>query len=426
MALLLARRPRDPEVGLASALLLWSAWIAAAGAAGACVAQEAARPQAEPHFDARTHTPEYFGPVDQPVDPRTLSEVRIGYFGPSDPAHPRYGNLWRAAQQAIEDANRDGGLAGIPFRLLPAWSEDPWGSGVKQITQLVYRDRVWAIIGGVDGPTTHLAEQVVVKARLALVSPVSTDKTVNLTNVPWMFSLAPNDARIADVLIAEIARRPGDRNLNLITTNDHDAFLLTRELRRAMTEREVRVRHQLEYDPQSRTIDLLVRQCLASQPDDLIIVANAADSLKLIRAVRQGGFAGCIFGGPDLGRAPFLREVGDAAGEIVFPRLDGEDPATGTSAEPPQPADAAAPQEGDPDDDFAARQTYDAVYIVTAAIRNAGLSRVEIARAIRQLSPIAGRSGPIAWDAPGSNTRLPTLATIQQGRIVPLPAPHHP
>ena len=37
--------------------------------------------------------------------------------------------------------------------------------------RIVYQDRVWAIIGGIDGPSAHLAEQVVAKARLAAGLP---------------------------------------------------------------------------------------------------------------------------------------------------------------------------------------------------------------------------------------------------------------
>ena len=310
--------------------------------------------------------------------------------------------------------------AGKPFRLVPAWSDNPWGSGVKQITQLVYRDRVWAIVGGVDGPTTHLAEQVVVKARLALISPVSTDKTVNLTNVPWIFSLAPNDHLVADVLIPEIARRARAGNFILVTTNDHDAFLLTRELRRAMTASHLAPRYQFEYQPQSRAIESLVQECLATTPADVIIIANPTESLHLVRAMRHAGFAGCIFGGPAFGREIFVRRIADVAGELVFPLLNETARTPVSTAEGADHTSVFNPAGIDTDEDYAALHVYDAVNLVTSAIEKAGLNRAEIARAIRELSPISGTSGRIEWDGPGSNVRRPTLATIVQGRVVPL------
>ncbi len=185
----------------------------------------------QPYFDARQQQTQYVGPEARRLAATDVAEVKIGYFGPSDPDDPVAGNMWCAAQQAIDEANQAGGYQGKPFRLVPAWSADPWGTGVKRLTELVYRDRVWAIVGGIDGPTTHLAEQVVAKARLALISPVSTDKSVNLANVPWMFSLAPNDRHIAAALAPQIADPVQQQCWVLITCTDHDSYLLTRELR---------------------------------------------------------------------------------------------------------------------------------------------------------------------------------------------------
>ncbi len=99
--------------------------------------------------------------------------------------------MWNAACLAVEQANRAGGYNGLPFRLVAGWSDNPWGSGVTEVARMAYVHKVWAIIGGIDGPSTHLAEQVVAKARLTLLSSASTDKTVNLANVPWMFSCLP-------------------------------------------------------------------------------------------------------------------------------------------------------------------------------------------------------------------------------------------
>jgi ABC-type branched-subunit amino acid transport system substrate-binding protein len=114
--------------------------------------------------------------------------------------------MWRAACLAIDQANQTGGYRGAPFRLVAGWAENPWGSGVTQITRMVYVHNVWAIIGGIDGPSTHLAEQVAAKARLTLLSPVCTDRTANLANVPWMFSCLPQDHLQAPVLAEAIAQ----------------------------------------------------------------------------------------------------------------------------------------------------------------------------------------------------------------------------
>ena len=98
--------------------------------------------QEEPFHKLREHRSEFEGADGDTVGAAEVREVRIGYFGPSDVQDRIAGDMWRAAQAAISDANRQGGFHGKPFRLVPAWSKDPWGTGVAQLTRVVYRDKV--------------------------------------------------------------------------------------------------------------------------------------------------------------------------------------------------------------------------------------------------------------------------------------------
>ena len=103
MEILLARRPRYPAL---NPRVMLGTVLAAVVLAQIGVAQDSAAVDPAPYFDARSRTPEYVGPIDSGAAADELSEIRIGYFGPADPQHPLYGNLWRAAQRAIDDANR--------------------------------------------------------------------------------------------------------------------------------------------------------------------------------------------------------------------------------------------------------------------------------------------------------------------------------
>jgi len=390
--------------------------------------------QPKAFFDARKHRTEYAGLGREAPAPEKFDEVLIGYFGPSDPDDPVGGDMWRAAQTAVQKANDQGGYHGKPFRLVPGWSQDPWGTGVVQVTRMAYQDKVWAIIGGIDGPTTHLAEQVVAKARLTLVSPVSTDKTVNLANVPWMFSLAPGDHLAAPVLAAEIVGR-GARNeelgasdkgkgareqgtgrgqpalksvedrtsdLVLVSANDHDSRLFTAELRKALARYHVVPRYQFEYRRGTREMSELVERVLQRGPAAVVLVAGADDSAQHVTALRAGGFAGDIFGSPAMGQRRFLEKAGAAAEGVVFPLLYAP------NSERPRFRD------------YAAAHTYDAVRLLIAAINEAGLNRARIRDALSDLSPWTGVTGIVKWDGLGSNTRRVQLGTIKDGRRIPV------
>ncbi len=366
---------------------------------------QTAAPTRGAFFDARQHESRYAGPGRELPEPADVDEVRIGYFGPHDPADPDGGDMWQAATLALEEANRQGGYHGKPFRLVPAWSKDQWGTGVVDVTRLVYREQVWAIVGGPDGPSTHLAEQVVAKARLTLISPGSTDRTANLANVPWMFSCLPGDHLQAPVLAEAIAARRGEGPFLLASADDHDSRMFTAELMKCLAKRRVTLKLHLRFRRTAAEAEALASRVAESEAASIAVIGNAHDSATLIGALRDAGVTATVYGGPAVGRRRFIEEAGASAAGVVFPRLHVP---SGDS----RPFERAFVERVQVSPDYAAAATYDAVRLVIAAIHRAGLNRARIRDAVRELSPYDGAAGAIRWDALGSNARPIELGTI--------------
>ena len=364
----------------------------------------------EAFSNLRSHQTEYAGPGREKGSAANVKEVLIGYFGPSLPSDPRGGDMWNAACLAVEQANQVGGYNGLPFRLVAGWSENPWGTGVAEVARMVYVDKVWAIIGGIDGPSTHLAEQVVAKARLTLINPASTDKTVNLANVPWMFSCLPADHLLAPILAKAIASNVGKKSFILVSAVDHDSHLFTVELTKSFIQYKLSPSYQFEFKPGQDNYDRLVEEIMRARPDALVLAAPAVESAKMISAVRSRGFGGIIYGGPCLGRQDFIQRAGDVAGGAVFPLLFMHGKESAAFEKVFTARFGRRP-------DYLAAYTYDAVNILVDAIRKAGLNRALIHDAVRSLSPWQGVTGQIRWDPLGSNTRSVSLGTIRCGHV---------
>jgi len=373
----------------------------------------------EPFFDARKHQTEYAGPGREAAEPAEVTDVPIGYFGPSDPEHPEGGDLWCAAQLALDEANRQGGYRKKPFRLVAGWSDSPWTAGAAHVTRMVYKESVWAVVGGIDGATTHLAEQVVAKARLPLLSPASTDRSANLANVAWMYSCLPGDHVQAPVLAEAIAARLGRKPLVVVSAADHDARQVVEKTEQALARRQMVPSYRFVFQQPEKDLGELTARVLQAKAAGVMVAGSAADSARLVTALRSAGFEGPIFGGASLGRRRFVAEAKAAAEGVLFPLLD--DP---RSDDPAGAARAARFRETfrkrfQREPDYAAGCTYDSIGLLVAAIRKAGLNRARIGDAVRQLSPWEGVAGTIRWDTLGSNARPVRLGTIQGGRVVP-------
>jgi branched-chain amino acid transport system substrate-binding protein len=281
---------------------------------------------------------------------------------------------------------------------------------------MVYDHGAWAILGAIDGASAHLAEQVALKARIALVSSGSTDVTANLAGVPWMFSCLPSDEAQAPVLADALASAAAGGPFAVAAASEHDAHAALVELRRVLDARRLTPAAFVEFDPLQEDPGPLGNRLLEVEPRAVVVLAPPEAGARLVREIRGRGFEGRVIGGAPLGLASFGRAAGLAAEGVAVPLL----------WEPSSSWDTFARMYenrwGEPPD-HAAAHSYDTVRLVAHAVRRAGLNRARIRDAIREIAPWRGVAGIVRWDALGRSERPVGLATWTAGRVQPIVAP---
>jgi branched-chain amino acid transport system substrate-binding protein len=373
-----------------------------------------------PFLSLRERTLEYTGPERDEADLQNIKEVSIGWFGPHDSTNRLGADMWWAASLAIKEANEQGGFKDLPFRLAPRWSVDPWGTGVSQLARMIYDERALALLGSIDSSSTHLAEQVVAKAQLPLVSPVTTDKSVTLAGVSWMFACAPTDDAIARVLVADVlgALQGTSNKLVLLSATDHESRMTAGEVLKAFSRQHHPPDFRFEVPPGARTFTNRMEAVEHARPGVVLIIARAEDAARLARAVRERIPACALFGNHSMGCSRFVELAGRSAEGVRFPLLFVPNPADPTTA---RFLDQFARQHQYPPD-YTAALTYDATRLLLEAIRRGGLNRAHIREAIVHLSPWMGITGTIRWDGTGQNTRTNVgMGLIHNGLVRPIP-----
>lgn len=365
-----------------------------------------------PAYRLRDQQMQYYGPRhERQAEPETET-INIAWFGPDDPQHPQGGDLWSAASMAVEEANASDGYRGRKFQLRPVWSDSPWGEGARRLAERVYRDGVVAVVGGINGASTHVAEQIAAKARLPVISPVATDKSINLAGVPWIFSCLPGDHLIAPVLADSLANQKEPRRIVLLSSTEHDAHLFSVEVQAALRDRKIGLAQHYEFDPRNPDASRLCRQTIDAGATAVIVSADARTSAEIVLAFCQMEFRGAIYLGPEGARRRFVELAGPAAEGVLVPMPSAS--CSERCAEFTARFQARCGHRPD----YAAAQTYDALAMLVAAIRGAGPNRALIADSLRDLSPYDGVAGPIRWDPVGANTRNVTLGMYRKGEIV--------
>jgi ABC-type branched-subunit amino acid transport system substrate-binding protein len=346
----------------------------------------------------------FTGPESQAADPTALGEIRVGLLAPDGPEHPVGQALTRGAMLAIEQANSSGGYQGVPFKLVRRWADDPWSAGAKEVIRLVYEDQVWAMIGSVDGASTHVVQQIVTKAHLALVSPVSSDPSLTHVRIPWIFRLAPDDQAQARALVEEIVVR-GLKKVGLVTGSGHDGFTVAIELTREMESRGVAPAFRLPA-PATGPEDL-ARRVAAFTPGGLVLHMAPAETRVLIEVLGLAG-VDCPILLPWVPGASLNRFRPSYPGLLITiepfeeprrcgPYLKLVHAFTRRFGEYPPPSAAYG---------------YDAAALIIEAIRRGGLERRQIREQLAGLNGFTGATGTIEWDNGGGNMAQPRAHAI--------------
>ena len=342
---------------------------------------------------------DFAGPTESDLRASTLTAIKIGFFMPDEPR----ARLIKAAELAVSEINDSGGYRGIPLKLVSRWASDPWGSGSKEIIKLIYQDSVWAIIGSIDGKATHIAEQIVTKSWLPLLSPVSSDPTLNYINIPWMFRLPP-DYNLQAITITEQGICNGSlTRIGLITSIDHDGRTFSEDMMDALSEKKITPLFHFEV-PMARTaMDELIEKMTVFYPDALILHLAPEDILSLFSELSKREInLTCLLPwipGLDI---ESLSEINSVHFCYIEPFATGKSETYNLFAEKYFHKFRQHPAAED-------AYTYDAVYIVAGALNQSGLNRVKLRKAIANLSDMAGVTGKINWDNGGGNTARPVL-----------------
>ena len=76
---------------------------------------------------------EFTGWCGNPENIENLNEIRIGLFLPESAGDNNEIFINKRADLVVEEINKLGGYQGLPYRLIRRRTNDPWGTGSKEI-----------------------------------------------------------------------------------------------------------------------------------------------------------------------------------------------------------------------------------------------------------------------------------------------------
>ena len=374
----------------------------------------------------------YVGAARDIPEPKDLTEIRIGFFGPIEhnPESVFGLRMLHGAQLAIQEANAHGGYGGKPFRLMlhndydnwqakTVYGEDRptdptiWGSASNEVVKMVYDDRDWAIFGSISSESTHIALRVALRAEIPIVNSASTDPTIPETYIPWYFTDLQDDRVQCLTLARRIFTELGLKRVAILRVNSRYGRFGVMKLRDAARRLGHPIVIEQKYLPGDTDFTKQLNVIRSSRADAIVLWADEAQAAGILKQMRAAQMKQPVFGsyrtlGPEL-----LTQAGDAAEgfEAVFPY----DP---TRNDPKwlefnQRFEARFHEKPE---QFASL-AYDAMNALLDSICKAGLNRARIHDALANIEQYDGVTGPMVFDPNQKNVAPLYLGTVHNGAV---------
>ncbi|WP_348264737.1 ABC transporter substrate-binding protein [Telmatobacter sp. DSM 110680] len=365
-------------------------------------------------------------------EPKDLTEVRIGFFGPIEHSPEQVFGLrmLHGAQLAVEEANARGGYGGKSFKLMlhndyDNWqaktvygddrATDPtiWGSASNEVVKMVYDDQDWAVFGSISSESTHIALRVALKAEIPIVNSASTDPTIPETYIPWYFTDLQDDRVQGLTLARHIYTELGLKRVALLRVNSRYGRFGVLKFRDASRRLGHPVVIEQKFLPGDTDYTRSLKIIQSSRADAIVLWADEIPAANILKQMKALGMKQRVFGSyRTLGPEMLAQADGAAEGfEAVFPY----DP----TRNDPKWLDFNARFESrfhEKPEQFASL-AYDAMNALLDSICRAGLNRARIHDALADIADYDGVTGHMTFDPNQKNVAHMYLGTVHNGAI---------
>ncbi|MHC4961875.1 MAG: ABC transporter substrate-binding protein [Planctomycetota bacterium] len=352
---------------------------------------------------------EYTGSGRGIPEPEQVETVKLGFIGPIESTvsvstggrSEQEGlgkKMLQGAQLAIEQANAKGGYLdrNIPFELVIKNDNGLWGASGNEIVDMVYKDKVWAILGTIDGANSHIAIRVALKAEVLMMNSGNTDPTFVETNIPWVMRCMSDDRQQGYLLVDYMYKKLRYKKVGVIRSSSRYGRFGVREVMDGSRRLARPVPIEMAYKRGIEDFSLHLERLNRENVDAIVHWGEAEDGARILNQAREMGMEQPFFMCDRCLSDEFVEIAGDNAQGVVcaYPW----DP-TDTS---PKLADfrAAFREKFNEEPETQAAHGYDGMNMLIWATQVAGLNRAKIRDILAyRTEPWPGVTGDIIFSA---------------------------
>lgn len=344
--------------------------------------------------------------------PAAQSAIRLGALLPLSGGSSHSGEAMRnAAQLAVSEANAAGGVLGRQVELVVQDDACDPGTAVTA-AQTVIKQDIAVSVGGYCSIAVVPTLKIFRTAGVPMIVPMATSTDLIKPGYDSVFLLSGTVVAEAGFAVEQMRKLGGTRLAAVHDGTSYPMTLAESTVTAAKSTGALSVTETLKLSQGAPDYRRTAASVLAGKADVVYFTGYYAEANKLIRDLRDAGFAGNVFVSSGAADGPLLQGLtpeqskGVYGTALIVPELVPEladwskryEDAVGT---PPGPSTV---------------ESYDAVAVALDAIKRAGSTDHEAIRKAIAATDTTMNSGPVSFNTDGTRARPTFLLLHAKGR----------
>lgn len=252
---------------------------------------------------------------------RAAEPIKIGLIAALSGGSAKSGEgITRGLSIAIDAVNAAGGVMGRPLSLVRRDDESNPAKGQTAARELIDREGVTALFGGIDSPVSQAIVPIANAAKMPFMGvwAAATNITRNGASPNYVFRVSAVDALVDRRLIAHVTGPMGVKKPGLILVNNGWGESNNAGLNAAAQEAGVTLAGVERFDDKDIDMGPQLQRLRAQGADGLILVGNAAPGAQVIKAMQRSAWSVPVASHWGISGGRFPELAGSWAGRVQF------------------------------------------------------------------------------------------------------------
>ena len=307
-----------------------------------------------------------------------VEPIKIGVSGPFTGGSSSMGVSMRdGVKLAAEEINKAGGVLGRPLQLIERDDEAKNERGVQIAQELINKEKVVATVGFINTGVALASQRFYQEAKIPVMNNVATGSIVThqFDDQPenYIFRNAAHDSIQAPMIVEEAITRRGFKKVAILADSTNYGQLGREDLERALGLKNIKPVAVEKFNVKDVDMTAQLLKAKAAGAEVILTYAIGPELAQIANGMTKLGWKVPMIGSWTLSMANFIDNAGPGGEGARMPQTFIQEPNTvKRKAFIEAYLKTFKPKNNRIDSPVSAAQGYDSVYLLAAAIKQAG------------------------------------------------------